>query len=96
VSRYSVDKVMRENVQNADARAAFASDPGAFLAGRDLTDAERQALIARNFTELYRMGAHPFLLVGFVGCLSRPEDRFATMDAYQKSLADLGYPDYST
>jgi hypothetical protein len=96
VSRYAIDKVMREAVQRPAAREAFVANPQLFLEGRDLTDAERAALIGRDYPALYLLGAHPFLLVGFVGCLSPPEERFATMDAYQKSLANLGYPDFST
>lgn len=96
MSLYALDKVMREIIQHAPAREAFAANAGAYLAGRDLTDAERTALIARDFTTLYRLGGHPFLLVGFVASQSPPAERGKAMDAYQRSLVNLGYPDYST
>lgn len=96
MSRYAVDKVMRELIQNAAAREAFGSNAAAYLEGRDLTDEERSALIERSFQTLYTLGAHPFLLVGFVATQSPPAERGSAMAAYQQSLADLGYPDFST
>jgi hypothetical protein len=96
MSLYAVDKVLREIIQLAAAREAFAANAEAYLDGRDLADAERAALIARDFQGLYRLGAHPFLLVGFVPTQCPPAERGAAMKTYQQSLAGLGYPDYST
>jgi hypothetical protein len=96
MSLYAVDKIMREVIQNAAAREAFAADAGAYVKDRELTAEERSALIARNFQALYRLGGHPFLLVGFVATQSPPPERGAATAAYQESLAGLGYPDYST
>lgn len=96
MSRYAIDKILRELITNETACAAFAADAETYLAGRDLTPDERRALIARDFTTLYTMGAHPFLMVGFVATQSPPPERGKAMTAYQRSLAELGYPDYST
>ena len=96
MSLYAVDKVMRENIADPAAREAFTANAEAYLAGRDLTAAERTALIARDFTALYRLGGHPFLLVGFVATQSPPAERQMAMVRYQQSLVELGYPDYST
>ncbi|MGA2393849.1 MAG: hypothetical protein ABSH03_10950 [Candidatus Lustribacter sp.] len=96
MSRYAMDKVFREVITSNAAREAFAANAESYLAGRDLTPDERQALITRDFTTLYKMGAHPFLMVGFVATQSPPAERGKAMAAYQQSLAELGYPDYST
>jgi hypothetical protein len=96
MSLYALDKVMRELIQNPAAREAFTADAAAYVKDRDLTTPERAALIARDFTTLYSMGGHPFLLVGFVATQSPPAERATAMAAYQQSLVKLGYPDYST
>lgn len=96
MSLYAVDKVMRELIQLQPARDAFAADAEAYLKDRDLTSAEHAALVARDFTALYSLGGHPFLLVGFVATQSPPAERGTAMAAYQHSLVKLGYPDYST
>ena len=96
MSLYALDKVLREVIHAAAAREAYAADAQAYLNGRDLTATERDALVRRDFTELYRLGGHPFLLVGFVATQYPPAERGAAMAAYQKSLDGLGYPDYST
>lgn len=96
MSRYAVDKVMRSVIQQRPMKEAFVADAAAFLAGFDLEPAESRALIERDFTALYSMGGHPFLLVTFIGSISAPEERAARMAAYQRSLAALGYPDYGT
>lgn len=96
MSRYAIDKVLRELITGGAAREAFAANAENYLNGRDLTLTERQAIIARDFTTLYKMGGHPFLMVGFVASQSPPAERGKAMAAYQQSLVELGYPDYST
>src|SRR5205823_5427042 len=46
MSRYQVDKVIREVAHDEAAQAAFLADPAAYLEGRDLTNEERAALLA--------------------------------------------------
>ncbi len=96
MSRYSVDKVLRRVITDAQAKESFLAGREAFLAGFELDANEHRALTEVDLTALYRMGAHPFLIVGFGGATAPPAERHARMDAYQKSLAGLGYPDYST
>jgi hypothetical protein len=96
VSRYAVDKVMRCVIQQRPMKEAFLADAAAFLKAFELEPAESRALLERDFPALYKMGAHPFLLVTFIGSITQPDERHARMAAYQRSLADLGYPDYST
>jgi hypothetical protein len=96
MSRYAVDKALREVIMSLEASSAFVADASAFLDGRDLTTAERDALIALDYATLYAGGAHPFLLNVFaIGLWPRAEflDR---QRAYTQSLAGLGYPDFST
>jgi|GEM_PF-828950 hypothetical protein len=96
MSRYAVDKVMRRVITDPQAKETFLARREEFLAGFELDDDERRALTEDDLTALYRMGAHPFLIVGFGGSITPPAERHARMTAYQKSLAGLGYPDYST
>jgi hypothetical protein len=96
MSRYSVDKVMRRVITDVQAKESFLAGRDAFLAGFELADDERRALTEDDLTALYRMGAHPFLIVGFGGATAPTAERHARMAAYQESLAGLGYPDYST
>jgi len=96
MSTYEVDKILREAIMSNDARASLVADPAAFLAGRDLTDRERQALVAGDYPALYAGGAHPFLLNLFAIRLWPPAEFFDRQRAYTRSLANLGYPDFST
>lgn len=96
MSKYQVDKVLREVIMHDDALAAFAADPRAYLAGRDLTDLEREALVAGDYPTLYSAGAHPFMLNVFALRQWPPGEMMQRWVAYNKSLAGLGYPDFST
>jgi len=96
MSKYQVDKVLREALMSDDANAAFAADPAAFLAGRELSDVEREALIARDYPKLYAGGAHPFLLNLFAIRQWPTAEILQRQMAYIRALADLGYPDFST
>ena len=77
-------------------KEAFLADAAAFLGTFELEPAESRALLERDFIALYKIGAHPFLLVTFIGSITPPDQRAAQMAEYQKSLVGLGYPDYST
>ena len=95
MSKYQVDKIMREVILDEKTASAYRADTGKFLEGRDLTEDERAALIKVDYAALYRMGAHPFLLNGFTRLVWKG-DR-ATLNAeYRKSIAPHGYPDFST
>ena len=98
MSRYEVDKVLRAVAKRDDQRAAFLADPAAYLEGRDLTDAERDALLRHDYTTLYGLGAHPFLLWPFTAKLAGVEGRRGgeIMREYMAAITPLGRPDYST
>jgi hypothetical protein len=98
MSRYEVDKVLRAVAKHAEARGAFLADPAAYLAGRDLTGAEREALLRHDYTTLYGLGAHPFLLWPFTARLAAEQGRTGreVMREYMTAITPLGRPDYST
>ncbi|HEY2987685.1 MAG TPA: hypothetical protein VGL11_08160 [Candidatus Binatia bacterium] len=95
MSRYQVDKVMRQVIVDEKALSAFQADPEKFLQGRDLTEEERKALINVDYATLYRLGAHPFLLNGFTPRAWKG-DRAALRAEYRKKIAPFGYPDFAT
>ncbi len=95
MSRYQVDKAIRQVAKDDAARAAFLKDQAGFLEGRDLTDEERKALIETDYQTLYKLGAHSFLLYQFVMRVI-PGDRKTLEADYCKNIAPFGRPDYST
>jgi Aromatic-ring-opening dioxygenase LigAB, LigA subunit len=95
VSRYTVNKAMREIALQRPAQMAFAADPAAFLQGRDLSAEEMQALKTIDYATLYKMGAHPMLIVQFVMTLRRGDVRELAKE-WNEKIAPLGRPDFST
>lgn len=96
MSRYQVDKILRQVAREVAAREAFLQNPAAFLLKEcDLTDQERKALIEKDYYTLYALGAHSFLLYSFVMRVF-PGDRRKVEEDYCKAIAPLGRIDYST
>jgi hypothetical protein len=95
MSRYQVDKIMREAILDPNVASALKEDAEKFLEGRDLMKEERKALIDVDYATLYRLGAHPFLLNGFTRLVWKG-DRAALNAEYRKNIAPFGYPDFST
>lgn len=62
MSIFAVNYLCREVLRDHAFRAAIKADPAAALAPLDLTDDERQALIAGDVGALFRMGANGFLM----------------------------------
>ena len=97
MSRYQMDKAMRQIVRNRDDREAFLKDREVFLKDRDLTDDERKAIIEVDYPKLYAIGAHPFLLYLLVNALGvLPKDHREARLEYCNKIAPHGRPDYST
>ncbi len=96
---YQVDKLLRQIVLDDAAAELFKDDRAAYRAtcvdGCDLTDAERDALLAFDYRSLYAMGVHPFLLNGFVMKVW-PGERRSAQREYLNAIADLGIPDFAT
>jgi hypothetical protein len=53
-------------IRESEARDLLAKDPDAFMAGRELTAAERQAVLDGDTRALYQLGAILFLIYQFV------------------------------
>ena len=62
MSVFAVNHLCRELLRDHAFRAAMKADPAAALARLNLTDAERQALLAGDVAALYRMGVNSFLM----------------------------------
>jgi hypothetical protein len=65
MSAYGLQKLIREVNRAPAARQAFTTDAAGFAANFELDDAERAALLARDWTRLYRLGVHGLLLRPF-------------------------------
>jgi hypothetical protein len=95
MSRYQVNKALRQITRDDSAKRAFLQDAATFVQAYELTDEERKALIAKDYRTLYALGVHSFLLFGFVMSVF-PGDRKKVEEDYCKSIAPLGRIDYST
>jgi hypothetical protein len=95
MSRYEVNKLMRQITRDDAARESFLKNPEVFVEGRNLTDEERKALITKDFRTLYALGAHSFLLYSLVMTIF-PGDRKELEKEYCKAIMPLGRIDYST
>ena len=62
MSIFAVNHLCREVLRDHGFRAAIRSDPAKALAPLDLSDDERQKLLAGDVGALYRMGANAFLM----------------------------------
>jgi len=109
MSKYMINKLMRAIEMSDAAVTAYVADPSAFVdawidggAGPDavtddqlLTDEERAAFIARSEAELYRLGAHPYLLWHFIEAVWVHEVPWPTLnERYREAVRPYGYPDY--
>ena len=95
MSRYGVDKLLREMTQSEETFRAFKEQRATCLEGRDLTDEEHRALMELDYRWLYANGVHFFLLNSFA-MRTWPGDRATAQKTYLSSLEDLGYPDFAT
>ena len=62
MSIFAVNHLCREVLRDHAFPAAMKADPATALAGLDLTDEERRALVAGEVGALYRMGVNGFLM----------------------------------
>lgn len=65
MSKYATNRVLWEVAADRDLAQRLQDDPAAALAGRDLTDQERDALAGADVRSLFQLGVHPFLLYNF-------------------------------
>jgi Aromatic-ring-opening dioxygenase LigAB, LigA subunit len=62
---YALQKLIREVNRNPQTRQAFFDAPAQVACGYELSDAERAALVNRDYGALYRFGVHGLLLRPF-------------------------------
>jgi len=62
MSIFNVNYLCRELLRDHAFRAAMKADPAKALSGKDLTDEERNAMLAGDVGKLFRMGANSFLM----------------------------------
>ena len=96
MSRYAVNKVLREVILSDEARDRYLADPVAYIDGRDMTKTEREAILTSNYAEMYDAGVHPFLLNCFASRFWPLNEFFPRQIAYSRALHDHGHPDFST
>lgn len=113
MSKAAVNAFMRLVNMNPQSLRDFVADPAGFVAnyatgdrfdappwtarGGSLTEAEQQALAARDYGALYAMGAHPYLLWSFSEAVWVPEiTRAELVEDYRAKSAAAGCPDYET
>lgn len=114
MSRYQIDKFIAYVEASDEAVRSYSTDPVAFVAaweeraGRSrlptpdsgrFTDAERSALANRDHAELYRLGAHPYVLWHFVEAIRvwTGEVTWPEMTArYREDVGPHGVPDHAT
>jgi len=109
MSKYMMNKLMRAiEMSDADV-AAYVADTAGFvddwLAGgagparvtddRELSTDEYAAFVARDYGELYRLGAHPYLLWHFIEAVYIHEVPWPQLnERYREAVRPHGYPDY--
>jgi hypothetical protein len=82
MSVYAVNYLCREVLRDHAFRAAMKTDPAAAIAKYDLTEEEREALLAGDVARLYQLGVNAFLM----GYLPRFEVCGLTMPIYNERI----------
>jgi len=98
VSKYAANQTIRELLTRDGALEAYLADPAAFLAGRDLTEAEYDALRRHDFAALYGQGVHHYSVYQWARRIYRAEGLAAPdwEPAYFAALQPHGHPDLTT
>jgi hypothetical protein len=71
MSRYAVNSLLYQLKKEPEFRARFTKDPGATIAGLDLTDAERAAFVARDMRKINELGGYLHLVLSVPGLAVR-------------------------
>jgi hypothetical protein len=93
MSIFDVNYLCREILRDHAFRAAMKADPAKALVPLDLTEAEREALLAGDVGALYRMGVNGFLM----GYLARFEVCGLNVQNYNERMRavkvdEIGHP----
>ncbi len=99
MSYYGLNSLLYE-LRRPEARAAYATDPDAFAAGYELTDAERALVEACDWNALFAAGANLYLLPNLGKAVGRsfpqigaemrgetPEEWAAALEAQNERIA---------
>jgi hypothetical protein len=73
---YALQKLIREVNRDRLVREAFFAAPSEVAGAYELSDAERAALVSRDYGALYRLGVHGLLLRPFSILHSVPEPEY--------------------
>lgn len=82
MSRYALNEICYRCAHDKPFRAAMQADPAAAIAGLDLTDEERRAVLAGDVGTMYLHGTNTYLLFH----LLRYKLVGLTLETYQASL----------
>lgn len=82
MSVYAVNHMCRELLRDHKFRAAMKEDPAKALTSLNLTNEERDAVLAGDVAKLYRMGVNSFLM----GYLCRFEVCGLTLPIYNERI----------
>lgn len=95
---YQTHKVFWETTMDDAKCDLFCADPAKYLEGRDLSTAERRALIEKDCGALYALGGHPFILFHFVFRTGTPDKKMSMplFKKYMDSIQPHGNPDFAT
>jgi hypothetical protein len=75
VTAYTLQKLIREVNRNPQTRQSFFAAPDQVALAYDLSEAERAAVVNRDYGALYRLGVHGLLLRPFsiLHCVTEPD-----------------------
>jgi Aromatic-ring-opening dioxygenase LigAB, LigA subunit len=82
MSVYAVNYLCREVLRDHAFRAAMKANPAGAIVKYELTDEEREALLAGDVAKLYRLGVNAFLM----GYLPRFEVCGLTLPVYNERI----------
>ena len=103
MSKYLVNKLIHLVNMNQEAEERYAAHPREFVNQWEKTQKlklepeEREALAAKDYGELYALGAHPFTLWSFTEAVwARQKPREELVADYKVKAAKAGYPSFKT
>lgn len=103
MTRYHTNALLRRVNLDPAELAAYQADPAGYVAaarsaGTDLTDAEFEALATADYAALYTMGAHPYLMWGFIEAVWVPArlSRGELVSRFREAVGGIPQPDVRT
>jgi hypothetical protein len=103
MSKYVMNKLIHHVNMNEAAEKEYKKNPRLFVETWEkgetlkLAPEEREALAAKDYGQLYALGAHPFTLWSFTEAVWVDEKpREELVKDYKEKAAKVGYPDFKT